>query len=72
MGIEMDGEEAFAEPTQRYEQKRRRCLRCQDEFDSAWAGDRICPRCKQSSAWRAGVPFASPSSRVSTGRGTAK
>jgi hypothetical protein len=72
MAVEMEPEEIFAEPTQRYEQKRRRCLRCQDEFDSEWVGDRICGRCKQSSAWRAGQPFASPGSRVSTGRGSGK
>jgi hypothetical protein len=29
-------------------QKRRRCLFCREAFDSAWAGERICPACKGS------------------------
>ena len=24
----------------------RRCLRCQDKFDSSWEGNRLCPRCR--------------------------
>jgi len=39
--------------------KERSCLRCSTRFMSAWAGERVCPRCKQSSAWRAGTPFES-------------
>jgi len=26
----------------------RRCLRCEEMFDSAWIGERICPVCKAS------------------------
>ena len=37
--------------------KVRRCLSCEATFDSQWAGERICPRCKHSSAWRAGVSY---------------
>jgi hypothetical protein len=44
----------------------RPCLRCQDRFPSAWAGERVCPRCKSTSAWREGMPEMS--SRVSDGR----
>jgi uncharacterized paraquat-inducible protein A len=36
--------------------KVRQCLRCQDTFRSEWAGERICPRCKTTAAWRKGVP----------------
>ena len=36
--------------------KVRQCLRCQATFDSAWAGERICSRCKSTAAWRKGVP----------------
>ena len=36
--------------------KQRQCLRCQDTFTSAWSGERICPRCKGSHAWRQGAP----------------
>ena len=39
--------------------KARRCLRCDTRFDSAWSGERICPRCKGSSAWRNGYPLPS-------------
>jgi Zn finger protein HypA/HybF involved in hydrogenase expression len=36
--------------------KVRQCLRCQDTFHSEWAGERICPGCKSTAAWRKGVP----------------
>jgi hypothetical protein len=61
-------EKHIVEPAQKLVPKRRRCLRCRDKFDSDWAGDRICPRCKQSSAWRAGAPYAAPAARPSDGR----
>jgi hypothetical protein len=32
--------------------KPRTCLCCAQAFDSAWAGERICVRCKGSSTWR--------------------
>lgn len=41
--------------------KTRQCLRCQSEFESAWAGERICSRCKGSNAWRSSVPLTSTS-----------
>ena len=34
------------------EQKERDCLMCRDPFMSTWSGERICPRCKKSAAWR--------------------
>lgn len=34
--------------------KTRRCLMCQASFDSTWAGERVCRRCKATSAWRGG------------------
>jgi hypothetical protein len=34
------------------EQKFRKCLVCHSEFLSAWAGERICKRCKGTPAWR--------------------
>lgn len=33
----------------------RRCLRCQAPFESAWAGERVCAKCKTSRVWRDGV-----------------
>jgi len=32
----------------------RSCLMCSDAFPSAWAGERICKKCKSTSAWREG------------------
>jgi hypothetical protein len=34
--------------------KRRLCLRCQTPFDSQWAGERICKRCKSHAGWSYG------------------
>ncbi|MDA0703860.1 MAG: hypothetical protein O3A96_11590 [Proteobacteria bacterium] len=39
--------------------KKRECLRCNTKFTSDWAGERICPRCKGSSAWKNGSPLRS-------------
>ena len=36
--------------------RNRKCLRCQAVFESEWAGERICARCKNTAAWRAGKP----------------
>lgn len=40
----------------------RQCLRCRSSFPSTWVGERICTRCKTSSAWRQGSPMGSHSS----------
>ena len=32
--------------------KTRRCLKCREPFVSAWAGERVCRKCKSSSNWR--------------------
>jgi hypothetical protein len=32
----------------------RRCLACLLQFDSEWAGERICPLCKKKAGWREG------------------
>jgi Zn finger protein HypA/HybF involved in hydrogenase expression len=34
--------------------KHRRCLMCGTDFKSAHVGERICPKCRQSKAWRDG------------------
>ncbi|MBI4184408.1 MAG: hypothetical protein HY521_10460 [Proteobacteria bacterium] len=36
------------------DRKPRRCLRCGTSFDSEWAGERICRRCKETKSWRDG------------------
>ena len=42
--------------------KTRRCLRCEATFQSQWAGERICSRCKSSNTWRNGSPLGSGAS----------
>jgi hypothetical protein len=37
------------------ETKMRACLICKTQFLSDWAGERICRKCKSTSAWRGGV-----------------
>lgn len=32
----------------------RKCLMCGADFPSKWAGERICRKCKSSTAWRRG------------------
>jgi hypothetical protein len=32
--------------------KIRKCLLCRKPFPSAWAGERVCRKCKSTSAWR--------------------
>jgi len=39
------------------EAKVRLCLMCRKDFLSEWAGTRVCPKCKNSSAWRTGTEF---------------
>lgn len=34
--------------------KMRTCLIHGGEFESSWAGERVCPTCKQSKAWKSG------------------
>jgi hypothetical protein len=42
-------------PQRPVEQKIRKCLICKAPFLSAWAGERICRRCKSTSRWRSGA-----------------
>ena len=32
--------------------KTRTCLKCNEPFESRWAGERVCRRCKGSHDWR--------------------
>ena len=36
------------EPEQVQVAKTRKCLKCREEFESSWSGERICKRCKSS------------------------
>jgi hypothetical protein len=38
--------------------KKRTCLSCNTAFESEWAGERVCPRCKTTATWRGGVSKA--------------
>jgi hypothetical protein len=44
--------EAEREARRSAEQKVRKCLICRDSFPSAWAGERVCRKCKSTSTWR--------------------
>jgi hypothetical protein len=34
--------------------KARRCLKCRSPFQSEWAGERVCVKCKKKTQWRSG------------------
>ncbi len=48
----IDGCEAEREARRSAAQKTRKCLICRDPFPSAWAGERVCRKCKSTSTWR--------------------
>ena len=45
--------------------KVRNCLACRRRFKSAWAGERICHKCKSSRSWRSGYAFQYPAAKRS-------
>ena len=50
-----DGRHENTGPRGATEQKIRKCLICRSRFPSAWAGELICRRCKNTAAWRSGA-----------------
>jgi hypothetical protein len=42
-------------PDHKTETKIRLCLVCKSSFESEWAGERICRKCKNNRPWRSGV-----------------
>jgi Zn finger protein HypA/HybF involved in hydrogenase expression len=50
----MQAEVETVEEEVKSDSKARRCLMCLEHFVSEWAGQRVCPRCKSTAAWRAG------------------
>ena len=54
-GTAVGGRQEKSEPKRTTEQKIRKCLICRSPFPSAWAGERICRRCKDTAAWRSGA-----------------
>ena len=45
--------------------KVRNCLACRRPFESAWAGERICPKCKSSRSWLSRSTFQYPAAKRS-------
>ena len=41
-------------PERVHKAKDRTCLMCSETFESAWAGERICGKCKALAVWRNG------------------
>jgi len=39
------------DPRPQHEVKTRKCLKCRDLFESRWSGERVCKRCKGSTAY---------------------
>ncbi len=37
-----------------YKARERKCLMCTKTFESEWAGNRICKKCRTSSSWKEG------------------
>lgn len=48
-------EDRVEDEARRDVEKVRKCLICKTAFPSAWSGERICRRCKSTSAWRGGA-----------------
>jgi len=66
LGIIRRARMGVEEPASRtFKRLERTCLSCGTVFDSAWAGERICVRCKGTSAWRIGVSTTSTGSNHS-------
>ena len=55
--------EPAREPEPSQVARTRRCLKCAEAFDSEWAGERICRRCKGTAVWREGAALGTFSSR---------
>jgi hypothetical protein len=51
-----------------FKRHRRSCLGCRTQFDSEWAGERICQRCKATTAWRNGASTSVTSSNQNQSR----
>jgi hypothetical protein len=57
----------FAVPSA-FRRRQRTCLGCKAIFDSAWAGERICQRCKETTVWRSGASTSVASSNPNQSR----
>jgi hypothetical protein len=60
------------EPDGAFRRLQRICLSCRAQFDSAWAGERICLRCKGTTTWRNGASTTASRSDRSHSRAARK
>jgi hypothetical protein len=60
-------EAGFAQPGA-FKRLQRSCLNCKTVFDSAWAGERVCQRCKGTTGWRNGASTGVTSSSQNQSR----
>jgi hypothetical protein len=53
-GEDMDDDVVFKrpQPIRFHVAKRRCCLKCREDFESAWPGERVCAPCKKGPEWR--------------------
>jgi hypothetical protein len=50
------GEAGRVDATGRHDApKFRKCLKCRESFESEWAGQRVCGKCKKKTHWRSGA-----------------
>jgi tRNA(Ile2) C34 agmatinyltransferase TiaS len=56
MNIRFKKDNEVVEDQDKVVEKLRRCLMCGRMFDSHGPGNRICKKCKSTSAWRSGLP----------------
>ena len=64
----MDDEHKKPEAERDSDPKTRPCLVCEVPFQSEWAGERICRRCKSTAAWRSGAPTHARGPRKAHGK----
>lgn len=55
--MEMSDKSKKPAPERSHKAMNRKCLMCQDEFESSWSGERVCKRCKSSNTWRSGTDY---------------
>ncbi len=51
---ELVSEESGSYEAATHQEKIRRCLCCGEDFNSSWAGERVCKKCRSSARWRQG------------------
>jgi 5-methylcytosine-specific restriction endonuclease McrA len=71
--MSLGGTESWAtDASGTFQRLNRTCLSCRTQFDSAWAGERICQRCKGTTTWRNGAATTASRSDRSHSRAAPK